>query len=164
MTNTRSRSVSKGESNKLPTTAPIYGRVWATLKQFPAGLATGSDKPPATSGPAAAALISAGIGCFTMMVSHHLADTSKEREKFIWGLGKWIPGSDTGDKLWGNIGSYSGKETMLLVGWLVSWIVLHNLLKNKQVKTRTIFLWAFGSIVAATAMSWHPMFPYLPLI
>jgi hypothetical protein len=142
----------------------IYSQVWNYLKQFPAGLATGSQQPPATSGTAAAALISAGIGCFTMMVTHHLADTSKEREKFIWGLGKWIPGSDTGDKLWGNIGSYTGKETMLLVGWLVSWVILHNLLKQKQVKTRTIFIWMFGLVVAATAMSWHPMFPYLPLV
>ena len=156
MTDTRSK--------KLSTTTPIYGKVWATLKRFPTGLAKGSNHPPATSGPAAAALISAGIGCFTMMVSHHLADTSKATEKFIWGLGKWIPGSDTGDKLWGNIGSYTGKETMLLVSWLVSWMILHNLLKNKQVKTSTIFLWAFGLIVSAAVMSWHPMFPYLPLV
>ncbi len=150
--------------NNASKNRPIYTQVWNYLKQFPAGLAVGSQTAPPTSGPAAAALISAGIGCFTMMVTHHLADTSKEREKFIWGLGKWIPGSDTGDKLWGNIGSYSGKETMLLVGWLVSWIILHKLLKHKQVKTSTIFLWAFGLLVAATAMSWHPIFPYLPLV
>jgi hypothetical protein len=144
-------------------TTPIYGKIWSVLKQFPNGLAQGSTRPPATSGTAAAALISAGIGCFTMMVGHHLADTSKAREAFIWQLGKWIPGSDTGDKLWGNIGSYSGKETTLLIGWLLSWVILHQLLKNKQVKTRTIFLWTFGLFVAATAMSWHPLFPYLPL-
>ncbi len=150
--------------NKASRNQPIYTRAWNYLKQFPAGLAAGSQTVPLTSGPAAAALISAGMGCFTMMVTHHLADTSKAREKFIWGLGKWIPGSDTGDKLWGNIGSYTGKETMLLVGWLVSWIILHNLLKYKQVKTSTIFVWTFGLLVAATAMSWHPIFPYLPLV
>jgi hypothetical protein len=143
---------------------PIYSKIWNYLKQFPSALAQGSSQPPATSGRAAAAFISAGIGCFTMMFAHHLADTSKEREKFIWGLGKWIPGSDTGDKLWGNIGSYSGKETILLIGWLVSWAILHNLLKHQQVSTRTIFIWMFGSIVAATVMSWHPIFPYLPLM
>ena len=142
---------------------PTYNRIWNYLKQFPGGLAVGSQNPPATSGPAAAALISAGIGCFTMMVTHHLADTDKGRDKFVWELGKWIPGSATGDKLWGEIGSYSGKETMLLVGWLVSWIVLHNLLKHKQVKTRTIFVWMFGLFVAATVMSWPPIFHYLPL-
>ena len=149
---------------KSAVNEPFYGKMWTNLKRFPNGLADGAETPPKYSGPAAAAVISAAIGCFTMMVTHHLADTSKEREKFIWGLGKWIPGSDTGDKLWGNIGSYTGKETMLLVGWLVSWIVLHNLLKHKQVKTSTIFLWAFGLLVAATAMSWHPIFPYLPLV
>jgi hypothetical protein len=98
------------------------------------------------------------------MVTHHLADTSTAREQLIWTLGKWIPGSDTGNKLWGSIGSYTGKETMLLIGWLVSWLILHNLLKHQQVKTNTIFLWTFGLIVAATVMSWQPLFPYLPLM
>jgi hypothetical protein len=147
----------------LRSNTPIYGKAWAKLKQFPASLATGSKHPPATSGSAAAALISAGIGCLTMMVTHHLAETSTVRDRFIWGLGKWIPGSETGDKSWGNIGSYTGKETMLLVGWLLSWLILHNLLKHQQVKTSTIFLWAFGLFVAATVMSWQPIFPYLPL-
>jgi hypothetical protein len=145
---------------------PIYTRVWHKLKQFPAGLARGSDNPPPTSGMAAAALISAGIGCFTMMVTHHLsdADKSKATEKFVHSLGKWIPGSDSPNPVTGNIGSYSGKETMLLIGWLVSWAILHRLLKDKPVKTSTIFIWMLGLFVAATVMSWHPLFPYLPLI
>jgi hypothetical protein len=126
-------------------------------------LAEGSGNPPAVSGPAAAALISAAIGCFTMMVAHHLSDTSKAREKFIWALGSWIPGSHNPDPVWGNIGSYTGKETILLIGWLVSWAILYPLLKNKQVKAKTIFFWMFVLLIAATAMSWHPLFPYLPL-
>lgn len=151
-------------STKVPAKIPVYQKIWAALKQFPAGLARGSDRPPPTSGQAAAALISAGIGCFAMMVTHHLAETSSEREKFIWELGRWIPGTDTGDKLWGNIGSYTGKETILLVCWLLSWTILHNLLKHRHIRTSTIFLWTFGLIVAATTMSWHPIFPYLPLV
>ena len=147
----------------MSKTTPIYTKIWVTLQQFPAGLARGSHRPPASSGAAAAALISAGIGCLMMMVTHHLAETSMSSEKFIWGLGKWIPGSDTGDRLWGSIGSYTGKETILLVGWLVSWMTLHTLLKHQHVKTQTIFSWSFGLIVAAAVMSWHPLFPYLPL-
>lgn len=143
---------------------PIYSKIWTYLNQFPTGLAKGSQQPPATSGTAAAALISAGIGCLTMMVTHHLAETSIARERAIWMLGKWIPGSDTGDRLLGSIGSYTGKETMLLCGWLFSWLVLHNLLKHRQVKTSTIFVWTFGLFVAATVMSWQPLFPYLPLM
>jgi hypothetical protein len=141
----------------------MYEKIWDLVKHFPTSFAKGSSNPPPTSGGAAAALISVGVGCFTMMVTHHLAETSTEIDRFIWGLGKWIPGSDTGDKLWGSIGSYTGKETMLLVGWLLSWLMLHNLLKHQQVKTRTIFLWTFGLVVAATVMSWQPLFPYLPL-
>jgi hypothetical protein len=148
---------------KSKQSQPIYERIWNYLKQFPGDLAKGADEPPNTSGIAAAALLSAGIGCFTMMVTHHLADTSPERAQQIWSLGKWIPGSDTHDLMWGSLGTYSGEETMLLVGWLTSWMLLHHLLKSKQVKTRTIFGWMFGLVVAATVMCWHPLFPYLPL-
>jgi hypothetical protein len=53
---------------------------------------------------------------------------------------------------------------MLLVGWLVSWVVLGNLWKDKNIKAKTMLFWFFTLIIAATAMSWHPLFPYLPLI
>ncbi|WP_412973440.1 hypothetical protein [Pseudanabaena sp. PCC 6802] len=134
------------------------------LKRFPQGLAAGSERSPEVSGPAAAASIAAAIGCFTMMVAHHLSDTSKAREAFLLQLGSWIPGATNPDQMWGNIGSYAGKETMLLIGWLLSWPILYSLLKHKQVKSRTIFFWMFALIAAATAMSWHPLFPYMPLI
>jgi hypothetical protein len=143
---------------------PLYGVIWQRLKNFPNGLASGAKSSPKVSGPAAAALISAGMGCFLMMVAHHLSDTSKAREKIMWAIGSWIPGSHNNSELWGNIGSYTGKETMLLVGWLVSWPILHFLWKNKNIKARTIFFWMFALFVAATAMSWHPLFPYLPLM
>jgi hypothetical protein len=145
-------------------TAPLYSQIWEWLKYFPHGLAAGSNSPPKVSGPAAAALISAGFGCFMMMVTHHLSDTSKAREKIVWAIGSWIPGSRNSSELWGNIGSYTGKETMLLVGWLVSWPILYLLWKNKKIKSRTIFFWLFTLLIAATAMSWHPLFPYLPLM
>src|SRR6476619_266935 len=109
---------------------PLYSRIWQQLKNFPKGLSTGSKTSPTGSGSAAAALISAGIGCFVMMVTHHLADTSKEREAIIWQLGSWIPGSHNPSKL-------------LLVGWLVSWVILHLIWKNKNVKVRTIYFWMF---------------------
>jgi hypothetical protein len=142
-----------------------YTKFWLWLQQFPAILAAGSQTPPNNSGVAAAALISASIGAATMMVTHHLSDTdtSKATEKFVHSLGYWIPGSNNPDPIAGNIGSYSGKETMLLVGWLVSWAILHRLLKNRQVRPRTIFFGTFGVLAAAIAMCWHPLFPYLPL-
>jgi hypothetical protein len=150
---------------KERTSEPFYTRTWNQLKSFPNGLAEGAKNPPNTSGSAAAALISAGIGCVTMMISHHFSDGDKSKtvENWLWTLGSWIPGSHNPSKLWGNIGSYTGKETMLLIGWLSSWIVLSLLWKNKQIKSRTIFFWMFVLFIAATVMSWHPIFPYLPL-
>jgi hypothetical protein len=144
---------------------PFYGKIWSWFKQFPKGLAEGSKNPPTVSGNAAAAIISAGIGCFTMMITHHLsdADKSKATEKIVHSLGSWIPGSHNPDPAWGNIGSYTGKETMLLVGWLVSWLILSYLWGNKQIKSKTMLFWFFTLLIAATAMSWHPLFFYLPL-
>ncbi|HEY9621422.1 MAG TPA: hypothetical protein V6C78_13685 [Crinalium sp.] len=145
------------------SSVPIYAAAWQRLRHFPKGLAAGSQNPPVVSGPAAAALISAGIGCCTMMITHHLSDTSKAREAVVWAIGSWIPGSHNPSPMYGNIGSYTGKETMLLVGWLVSWAILHALLKHKAVKTNPLFFWMFVLLIAATVMSWHPFFPYLPL-
>jgi hypothetical protein len=98
-----------------------------------------------------------------MMVTHHLSDTSKATEKIVWNLGTWIPGSKTDSELWGNIGSYTGQETMLLLGWLISWQILHTLWNKKNIKSRTIFFWMFALLIAATAMCWNPLFFYLPL-
>ncbi len=149
------------KKNKLDR--PFYMSLWDYLKQFPQGIARGATAPPPTSGVAAAALIGAGMGCFAMMATHHLSDTSPARARLIWSIGKWIPGSDTHDPIWGSLGTYAGEETILLIGWLVCWGTLHYLFKHQEIKTRTIFTWIFGSFVAATVMCWHPFFPYLPL-
>ena len=142
---------------------PRYTQFWNWLKKFPAILATGANQPPQTSGVAAAAFISAAIGAVTMMVTHHAAETSTVRSQFIHRLGYWLPGSTNAAPGMGNIGSYSGKETMLLVGWLISWVILHYLLKYRQVRPKTIFFSTFSLFTAAIVMCWHPLFPYLPL-
>lgn len=144
---------------------PWYTRIWSRLQKFPSKLAKGSDRPPQVSGVAAAAVISAGIGCVTMMISHHFSDGDKSKsiEKLLHSLGSWIPGSHNPDPMWGNIGSYTGKETMLLIGWLGSWSVLSYLWRNRNIKASTMLFWFFTLLIAATAMSWHPLFPYLPL-
>ncbi|MBP0016869.1 MAG: hypothetical protein J7647_04845 [Cyanobacteria bacterium SBLK] len=143
---------------------PIYSQIWNTLKQFPRFLATGSQNPPTFSGTAAAALVSASFSCFLLMVNQHLTSIFKEWNTIIWNLGDWIPGSKNPDEVYGEIGSYSGKQTVMLIGWLVSWAILSILWQKKQIKFRTIFFGLFFFLVAATVMNWHPLFPYLPLM
>jgi hypothetical protein len=142
---------------------PFYANWWFNLRKFPAFMHQGSKNPPQNSGGAAAFLISGGIGAITMMFVHHLCDTSKERESFIRQLGSWIPGSISKDPMWGNIGSYAGKETCMLIGWLVSLAILYPLLKDRQVRSTTIFFWLFSLYTIAAVMAWHPIFSYMPL-
>ena len=142
---------------------PVYGKVWRRLKDFPRFLSEGSKTAPKVSGPAAAALISAAFSCFLLMVNQHLASISEAWNEIVWNMGSWIPGSRNPDPLYGEIGSYSGKETVMLVGWLLSWFILHKLWQNRQIQARTMFFWIIAFVVAATVMNWHPIFPYLPL-
>lgn len=144
--------------------SPWYSKLWKSFRQFPTSLAKGSSTTPKNSGPAAAALISAGFSCFALMVNQHLASVSKSWNTIVWDLGSWIPGSKNPDPLYGEIGSYSGKETIMLASWLICWLFLGWLWRNRQINTRTIFWWLITFLVAATVMNWHPLFPYLPLM
>lgn len=148
---------------RLAQNEPLYSRFWNWLKQFPKGLHQGSKNPPATSGTAAAALLSGGIGAVLMMITHHFAEFSATNNQLVIEMGRWIPGAMNPDPMWGNLENYAGKETMFSIGWLVSWVVLHLLLKNRQVKPRTLIFGLLGLFTLATAMAWHPLFPYLSL-
>ncbi len=147
------------------TKLPIYSKVWNGLKKFPGLLSQGSATAPKTNGRAAAAFLSGGVGAMTMMIVHHICDTNADFEKWIkFTFGAWIPGAINPDPMWGNIGSYAGKETTMLLGWLVSWAILHVVLKDKEVRPRTIFLWMLGLYTVAASMAYHPLYPYMPLI
>jgi hypothetical protein len=149
--------------NTVIQSTPTYSRIWNQLKQFPKGLHEGSALAPRTSGSAAAALFSGGIGAVAMMITHHYAELSKANNKFVIDMGAWIPGAMNQDPMWGNLENYAGKEMMFFVGWLVSWAILHPLLKHRQVKPRALILGLLSLFTIATAMAWHPLFPYLSL-
>lgn len=102
-------------------------------------------------GAAAAAYLSASLGILALALSHLLSEKSQSAKNMIHGLGKlWMPGAE-------GIGPYSGKETIELVVWLFSWLVLHFLLKDKNVSIRwsgIIFLIILG---VATTLLWPPV-------
>jgi hypothetical protein len=142
---------------------PFYSQIWTNLKLLPKGLSQGAEKPPQTSGVAAAAILSASFACFFLMINQHISMLFVTWKEWLWTLGAWIPGSHNPDPLYGAIGPYAGKETIFLIGWVVSWFGLHQGLKNREVKPKTVFFWMFIFLIAATVMNWHPFFPYAPL-
>jgi hypothetical protein len=83
------------------------------------------------AGPLVAATLAPLLGFFTLMVTHHISRLTKGLDQLVHSFGYWIPGS-TGSGPDGSIGSYSGKETLALLVWLVSWLVFHLLWKRQD--------------------------------
>ncbi|MEQ1530897.1 MAG: hypothetical protein ABL925_16395 [Methylococcales bacterium] len=108
------------------------------------------------TGPAIAATLAPLLGFYTLMISHHISRLSKEWDKTIHSYGYWIPGS-TGTGPDGSIGSYTGKETLAIVVWLVSWAIFHVLWQKQDLpikKWQSIFLGAMGLV---TLGFFHPL-------
>lgn len=114
-----------------------------------------SVERPKPSGPAVAAIISAVLGLITLAVVNWGTAYSKAFNAWVHGIGKlWMPGAE-------GIGPYSGKETLSLVVWIGSWIVLHLALRNRDLnlgRWLTVFLIGVG---IATTLLWPPVFEYL---
>lgn len=114
------------------------------------------NQQPLYSGPLVAASMSLLLGFLTLMISHHISRLTKELDKIVHAYGHWIPGS-TGSGPEGAIGSYSGKETLAIGVWLISWLIFHFLWRKQdlslQVWTRIFVM----SLVVITLGFFHPL-------
>ncbi|MDH3501877.1 MAG: hypothetical protein OEL69_05155 [Nitrosopumilus sp.] len=109
-----------------------------------------NQKPNKKNGIAAAAMISSMIGILSLSISHTLSVLSQELKIMIHEIGKtWIPGADA-------IGPYSGKETIMLIGWGFSWIILHYALRNKDVKLSYYTIVFMIGVGIAILLVWTP--------
>jgi hypothetical protein len=111
--------------------------------------------PHKVSGPAIAAMSATALGMLALAIVNLFAEASAPFSDFVHAIGKaWIPGA-------AGIGPYSGKETTLLVVWLVSWAVLHFALRKRDLPIKP---WAIGFLAAigvATTLLWPPVFEFL---
>ena len=84
-----------------------------------------TDKP---DGPAAAVMISAGIGIFVLGLLTTLAVISGDVKSFLlwweWGQG---------------VGPLAGKSTLAVLSWLISWLILGLLWRKKDVELKPAF-------------------------
>jgi hypothetical protein len=85
----------------------------------PPSAANGMDKP---EGPAAAAAIAAGVGTFALGLITVVYGASKTFADFL----TWSKG----------VGPLSGATTLAVIIWLLAWVVLHLLLRNRRTETR----------------------------
>ncbi len=107
------------------------------------------------TGPAAAAFLSGALGLLAVGISHWAGEVAPGIKAALQNLGNlWIPGAQ-------GIGPYSGKETVGLVVWLVSWAVLHYALRKKQVDLGAYGIAFLVVIGLATTIIWPPVTHFL---
>ncbi|MDR3419129.1 MAG: hypothetical protein P4L83_23380 [Nevskia sp.] len=102
---------------------------------------------PRSTGPMVAALLAVPCGEFALLLADKIANRSKAMETLVYGTGKWIPGA-TGSGPGGAIGPYSGKETIALAVWLLSWAALHAFLRHSSPSiTRSMRIFLIATIL-----------------
>jgi len=110
---------------------------------------------PVPGGAAVAALLSAMLGMLTLAVVNVFTAASPSFNTWVHGVGKlWMPGAE-------GIGPYSGKETLALVAWLGSWVVLHVTIGRRDLDVRRWLIVFLVGVGIATTLIWPPVFESL---
>ncbi len=96
------------------------------------------------TGPAAAALISSGIGTLTIGLMTTLAVISVGLKSFL----TW----------WDPVGSLTGKTGIGIIAWLISWVVLNTIWKDKDYDLGKAFTITLVLIGLGLALTFPPIF------
>ena len=94
------------------------------------------------NGPGAAAILSAGVGCFALSTFAVVADASKPLAKFFT---FYLP-----------TGPLSGVTTTAIVLWLVMWLVLARLWRHRTVAIAKINVVAFVFLFLGILLTFPP--------
>ena len=95
----------------------------------------------------AAAFISSGIGCFGIGVMTALAEAN---EKFANLLNWWTP-----------VGPLSGKTGAGLIAWIAGWLILHALLKEREINLKTALIASLVLTGLGFLLTFPPVFDLL---
>lgn len=103
-------------------------------------------------GAAQAAILAVMMGTLTLALVNLGTEVSNGFKEMVHGIGKlWMPGAQ-------GIGPYSGKETLSLIAWFISWGLLHVFLKNRQLNHRDALVIFLIGMALATTLIWPPIF------
>jgi hypothetical protein len=114
----------------------------APSKNEPIAATSTSASSSIVNGPAAAAILSAGLGCFALSVFAVIADASKL-------VAGWFT-------FYRPTGPLSGVTTTAIVLWLVTWFVLTRLWRNKAVAIAKINAVAFALLLLGVLLTFPP--------
>ena len=118
--------------------------VWApsVRERIPGGIAVG-------------ALMAAMVGMLTLAVVNVFTTASPAFNTWVHNVGQcWMPGAQ-------GIGPNSGTETLALVGWLGSWVIMHFALRKRDLKVSRWLIVFLVGLGLATTLIWPPVFEYL---
>ncbi len=102
-----------------------------------------AEEPDKPFGPPAAAFLAAGIGAFVLGLLTTVAAASEAiAEKLEFST---------------PVGPLSGKTTIAVAAWLVSWLVLHLALRGRDPAPRTVF-WVTAVLVVLGLLGTFPIF------
>lgn len=96
------------------------------------------------NGPAAAAILSAGVGVAALGLFTFLAESSKTMATLL----KWS----------NPVGPLSGKTGMALIVWLVFWAFAYRMTKGKSVNFGKAWGWAVVLIILGLLLTFPPVF------
>jgi len=103
-----------------------------------------TEVPDRPEGPIVAAILAGGIGCLALGVFTTLAEASTSiKDKLAW--------SD-------QVGPLSGKTIMAVIVWLVSWVILHVLYRNREAETRKALTIALILVGLGTLLTFPTFF------
>jgi hypothetical protein len=96
------------------------------------------------TGVAGAALLAGGVGAFFIGLMTTAAEASESLANSL--------------KFVGPVGPLSGKTTVAVIAWLISWVGLNAILKNKEVNLIRYFVATLALIALGILLTFPPFF------
>jgi hypothetical protein len=99
---------------------------------------------PLPNGPAAAAVLAAGIGCFALGLLTVLSTAFTPLANVL--------------QFYQPTGPLSGVSTLAVVVWLIAWLVYHWLWRHKQMRFTTVFVTTLVLIILGVIGTFPPFY------
>lgn len=116
-----------------------------------------SPRDGKTDGANVAAYLAAAVAVFLLGLVQTGYELYPEFQPTVKKAGTaWLP-----DDAAKSIGPYSGKETITVVGWVLSWAILHLSLRGRRFDVRSSFAAAMTLLAVGVILLWPPVWHFL---